>query len=245
MTKAISSLLFLAILGNMTLNAQIGVNTGNPQATFHVDGSKDNNSAGVPSATQETNDFTINSLGNVGIGTISPSVKLDIKSGTSGAIKITDGTQGEGKVLTSDEFGIATWSFTPIKYASISSYIPVIMTNKANTWVTSGMSLTVPETGLYYLNFNARAWLSPYSAGQYWKSQLRVNGSTVIGTVFGMHASSPAEGNNADTTSSFSSVVPLNKNDVLSLWYFGQSAGYTTVGNTDGGSSITIFRLGS
>lgn len=241
MTKIISSLLFL--LAAATSNAQVGINTGNPQTAFHVDGGKDNPSTGVPSSTQEANDFAVNSLGNVGVGTISPSVKLDIKSATPGAVKIVDGTQGEGKVLTSDEFGLASWSFTPIKYASVSNYNPIVMTNKANIWTNSGMSLTVPETGLYYLNFNARAFMGTYVDGQYWKCQLRLNESTVIGTVFGIHASSG--GNNADSTSSFSNVVSLNKNDTLSLWYFGQSNNYTAVGNIDGGSSITIFRLGS
>lgn len=46
--------------------------------------------------------------GNVGIGTSSPSssAKLDVV----GKIKITDGTQGAGKVLVSDANGLATWT---------------------------------------------------------------------------------------------------------------------------------------
>jgi hypothetical protein len=47
--------------------------------------------------------------GNVGIGTSSPSAKLDVQ-GTSGAtIKIVDGNQASGKVLTSDANGNASW----------------------------------------------------------------------------------------------------------------------------------------
>jgi uncharacterized protein (TIGR02145 family) len=42
---------------------------------------------------------------NVGVGTNSPVAKLDVV----GTIKITDGTQGEGKVLTSDATGLASW----------------------------------------------------------------------------------------------------------------------------------------
>lgn len=34
---------------------------------------------------------------------------LEVKSNTAGAIKITDGTQGADKILTSDASGIATW----------------------------------------------------------------------------------------------------------------------------------------
>jgi len=42
---------------------------------------------------------------NVGIGTSSPTAKLDV----NGTVKITDGTQAAGKVLTSDASGNATW----------------------------------------------------------------------------------------------------------------------------------------
>ena len=44
--------------------------------------------------------------GNVGIGTASPTAKLDLL----GTVKITDGTQGAGKVLTSDANGLASWA---------------------------------------------------------------------------------------------------------------------------------------
>ncbi|MFC0428342.1 beta strand repeat-containing protein [Chryseobacterium scophthalmum] len=48
--------------------------------------------------------------GNIGIGTATPATKLEVNNGTTnGAIKIVDGTQGAGKVLTSDANGLATW----------------------------------------------------------------------------------------------------------------------------------------
>ncbi len=42
---------------------------------------------------------------NVGIGTSSPTARLDI----AGSIKITDGTQANGRVLTTDANGLASW----------------------------------------------------------------------------------------------------------------------------------------
>ncbi len=43
--------------------------------------------------------------GNVGVGNTNPQAKLDV----AGNVKIVDGTQGAGKVLTSDAAGNATW----------------------------------------------------------------------------------------------------------------------------------------
>lgn len=53
-----------------------------------------------------TERFVIQQTGNVGIGTIQPVAKLDV----SGKIKVTDGTHGAGKVLTSDADGLASWT---------------------------------------------------------------------------------------------------------------------------------------
>jgi len=47
----------------------------------------------------------ITSTGNVGIGTAAPGTKLEV----AGQIKITGGTPGAGKVLTSDAAGLASW----------------------------------------------------------------------------------------------------------------------------------------
>lgn len=43
--------------------------------------------------------------GNIGIGTTNPGAKLEI----NGLLKITDGSQGTGKVLTSDANGLSSW----------------------------------------------------------------------------------------------------------------------------------------
>ena len=47
----------------------------------------------------------IDDAGNVGIGVTDPDAELEI----NGQVKITDGTQGADKVLTSDANGLATW----------------------------------------------------------------------------------------------------------------------------------------
>lgn len=47
----------------------------------------------------------------LGLGTVNPIYRLDIQNGSkAGAIRIVDGTQGAGKVLTSDANGVGTWT---------------------------------------------------------------------------------------------------------------------------------------
>jgi hypothetical protein len=57
--------------------------------------------------------FVIDANGNTGIGQSNPTAKLDV----AGNVKIADGTQGVGKVLTSDANGLATWA-TPAATAA-------------------------------------------------------------------------------------------------------------------------------
>ncbi|MFN8286938.1 MAG: hypothetical protein U0V74_09315 [Chitinophagales bacterium] len=54
--------------------------------------------------------FVIDNGGNVGIG---PATFLGAKLDVQGNVKITDGTEGTGKVLTSDASGVASWQNLP------------------------------------------------------------------------------------------------------------------------------------
>lgn len=68
-------------------NGNIGINTNYPEQNLHVNGNSYFN-------------------GNVGISTSSPTAKLEV----AGQVKITGGTPGAGKVLTSDANGLASWA---------------------------------------------------------------------------------------------------------------------------------------
>jgi hypothetical protein len=72
--------------------AQVGINTSNPQGAFHIDGAKDNNSTGAPTAAQQLNDLIVTSAGNVGVGTTAPTSKVEINSGTANTsgLKLTN-----------------------------------------------------------------------------------------------------------------------------------------------------------
>ena len=49
--------------------------------------------------------MVLDTSGNLGIGTVTPGAKLEV----AGQIKITGGNPGDGKILTSDATGLASW----------------------------------------------------------------------------------------------------------------------------------------
>ncbi|MCA6066019.1 hypothetical protein JI747_002445 [Chryseobacterium sp. RG1] len=86
MKNKITLIAFLML--TIITNAQVGVNTANPQGILHVDGAKDNSATGTPSSTQQANDFIVTSSGAIGIGTTSPdaSSMLDIVTTDKGML---------------------------------------------------------------------------------------------------------------------------------------------------------------
>lgn len=100
----------LIIITSVFSFAQVGVNTNNPQAKFHVDGKNDTPITGQPTQNQQTNDFVITDNGYIGVGTTTPTTRFEINNETTnGAIKIADGNQAVGKILVSDANGIGSW----------------------------------------------------------------------------------------------------------------------------------------
>ncbi|SUJ01472.1 Uncharacterised protein [Sphingobacterium spiritivorum] len=111
-----SLLLLTWLFGVAVLQAQqTGINTKNPQTVLHVDAKKDNSPV-----IQEADDFVVTSSGNVGIGTISPTHKLDIR----GKIQIIDGGQQVGSVLTSNASGLAIWNHPAVSKTIVNGVYP-------------------------------------------------------------------------------------------------------------------------
>lgn len=81
-------ILCIIVCISTAIYSQVGINTLNPQGTFHVDGGKDNPSTGIPSMMQQTNDFIVTPTGRVGIGTTEPSLSsvLDITAIDKGVL---------------------------------------------------------------------------------------------------------------------------------------------------------------
>ena len=85
---------------------------------FFVDGATGNNFIGTTPA------MVIDTNSNVGIGTNSPSTKLHINASAAGeGFRLVDGTQGSGKVLSSDGSGNAQWvtnvAVTPVVFGDM------------------------------------------------------------------------------------------------------------------------------
>lgn len=104
-----------------------------------------------------------NEAPKVGIGTYQPVTKLDINSnGSYGkAIRIVDGTQGQGKVLTSDYNGVGTWqeiNVSLFKKAPIAgTFSWAAATELGNTSFNKIASLTVPPgASMIYVKIHLR-----------------------------------------------------------------------------------------
>lgn len=80
---------------NTSKAQNVGINTSNPQATLHIDGAKDNSALSIPTSSQIANDVVFTSLGEIGIGTLTPAVKIDTRSviNTDNSIGIGETTQ--------------------------------------------------------------------------------------------------------------------------------------------------------
>ncbi len=93
--------LFL-FLGSTTLDAQLKVGSNPkmlaPNVLLEVEAT-----SGNPAVFSKDSAY-------LGIGTLTPTRRLDIQSPSAGAVKIVDGTQGTGKLLTSDANGVAKWN---------------------------------------------------------------------------------------------------------------------------------------
>ena len=128
---------------------------------------------GYPLNTTTTNDNVI-LLGNtsptapkVGIGTYKPGAKLEVNNGTTaGAVKIVDGTEGAGKVLTSDADGLATWKSITLFTGTerIGAYHWGVGTALGNTNWNKIASITVPP-GASMVYVKIHLWAGGLTSG--------------------------------------------------------------------------------
>ena len=130
----------------------------------------------------------------MGIGTTAPSRTLHVNSTTSGAVRIVDGTQGNGKVLTSDATGIATWQ--PV---GIENY-------QANLSGVTGVSIPYTLTG-NFIQTGASITLPP--------GRFAVNVTMLLSTVPGVYTNSNEAFWVRSSFSDSAGVNPLSSADII------------------------------
>ncbi|WP_261509837.1 hypothetical protein [Chryseobacterium paludis] len=85
-----------ALLFPLLVTAQVGVNTSDPKAMFHIDGNRDNGT--TANFMQQLNDFVVTKDGKVGIGTTTPIDLLTMVGNGNADVNIglfTNGNKGQ------------------------------------------------------------------------------------------------------------------------------------------------------
>ena len=96
---------------------------------------------------------------NVGIGTATPNAKLHV----NGTFMVVDGSQGEGKILTSDATGLASWQLPPS--TPIVNY-PVVWIC-CNPWMTKNLDVSTYRNGDPIPNVTDAAQWAALTTGAY------------------------------------------------------------------------------
>ncbi len=172
--------------------------------------------------------YTISAQQNVGIGTTTPSAKLHI----NGTVKITDGSQGDGKILTSDAAGLASWKapeklfFKVVGFEDNSITVPAHDTITLTSWKTVTVNVngnSLSENGLFN---NAQGEYFVFKTGLY---RVSIRFYVVQGSSDGNHILSIVQNTTArarlnkqqaaSEELSLTTILNLNANSKISFTY--------------------------
>ena len=109
-----------------------------------------------------TNPTTIEPGSHLAVEASTPGRKVKVDK-TTGQLSITDGTEGAGKVLTSDATGGSSWQ-NPLSGAMINGTLGNQVTVTQNGQIYSGATISFPRAGTYMVT--AR-WMMPTAATSY------------------------------------------------------------------------------
>ncbi|WP_157486832.1 hypothetical protein [Dyadobacter alkalitolerans] len=101
-----------------------------------------------------TNPTTIDPNSNLEVEASTPGRKTSVNK-TTGQVTIADGTQGQGKVLTSDANGGSSWQATQLVRATVNYVNDGVVTVPAGlVYVPANVTITFPENGTYAVSFS-------------------------------------------------------------------------------------------
>lgn len=141
-------IIFISIfcINMVGLKAQIGVYTDNPKYLFHLDAKGNNPSSGTVSAAMLSDDFVVDSNGDVGVG-VTPTTKLDI----NGDLFYSGTGLKQDMRLVSDAQGYASWKEINDMLNPIESILKGLLYGNADGLADpnqedASRSITVPKT---------------------------------------------------------------------------------------------------
>ena len=155
---------------------------GSANQYLKTDGSGNVTWVNIPTVSGPDGDWTISSSdiytansGNVGIGTNSPSAKLDLV----GSFQYEDGNSGFGKILTSDGDGNAAWATnsTYTEFGNLNSN----SSNHSTNWESTNCSFTFNKQytdSKVEIHFNSRIYSGQFASTNGILFEIRVDGNS-------------------------------------------------------------------
>ncbi|PWN69459.1 hypothetical protein C1631_015525 [Chryseobacterium phosphatilyticum] len=269
MKRTLIYFLFL-LSGNCFLsNAQVGIQTSNPQGVFNIDAAKDNPATGAPSVAQQANDVAVTANGNMGIGITAPTNKLHVNAtdplrlqGVGAGNTTTDpllvldgsgvvksiGTLGALSIPNPAVFRLETAqaNFLQAQGAGGSQVVPMSMIKNSIPGMTynAGTSTITFPAGTYQITFVYEA--SHNATGCTISSyfvDFPLNATT--SRIHNTGAHSEGALSNHGGTITYATTLPANRNWTISLGR-GQSGNCSGAGMSLAATStqVLVFRIG-
>jgi hypothetical protein len=183
------------------INAQVGVNTTNPQGVLHVDGKSStattNPTTGTPTAVQGSDDFVVTSSGSVGIGTSSPNpsaiLELNVENGSKKGFlgpRVALTSYTDAATILSPASGLLVYN---LGTEATFSYVGYVFWNGSEWRTLSGASLAPGIIGSITCN---NAGLSPtsYITGTAYSGTLSIPYTGGNGGIYGGQTIGPVNG---------------------------------------------------